>query len=88
MKQTDIVTDDRTALVIKDILQYKLGLEENQVSDHARFSDDLGIDSLDMIEIHMEIEKKFSVKIEDEVAEKLTTVGSLVTYIRNKSSLN
>ena len=88
MKQTEIVTDDRTAMLIKDILQYKLGLEENQVADNARFSDDLGIDSLDMIEIHMEIEKKFSVKIEDEVAEKLTTVGSLVTYIRNKSSLN
>jgi acyl carrier protein len=88
MKQTEIVTDDRTAILIKDILQYKLGLEENQVADHARFSDDLGVDSLDMIEIHMEIEKKFSVRIEDEVAEKLTTVGSLVTYIRNKSSLN
>jgi acyl carrier protein len=88
MKQTEIVTDDRTALAIKDILKYKLGLEENQIADNARFSDDLGIDSLDMIEIHMEIEKRFSVKIEDEVAEKLTTVGSLVTYIRNKSLLN
>ena len=88
MKLTEIVTDDRTAIVIKDILQYKLGLEENQVADHTRFSDDLGIDSLDMIEIHMEIEKKFSVKIEDEVAEKLTTVGSLVTYIRSKSAKN
>ncbi|MDR3714875.1 MAG: acyl carrier protein [Puia sp.] len=66
---------------VKGILIEKLGLEEAAITDQASFSNDLGVDSLDKIETFVELEKQFSIRIPDEDAEKLTTVGSLINYI-------
>ncbi|MDD5529193.1 MAG: acyl carrier protein [bacterium] len=64
----------------------KLGVEETQVVDAARFIDDLGADSLDTVELVMALEEKFSMEIPDDEAEKLTTVGSAIKYIEEKST--
>ncbi len=69
------------ATKVKGILIEKLGLEESAIKDQASFSNDLGVDSLDKIETFVELEKEFSIRIPDEDAEKLTTVGSVINYI-------
>ncbi len=69
------------ATKVKGILIEKLGLEESVIRDQASFSNDLGVDSLDKIETFVELEKEFSIRIPDEEAEKLTTVGSVINYI-------
>ncbi len=69
------------ATKVKGILVDKLGLEESVINEKASFSNDLGIDSLDKIETFVELERVFSIKISDEDAEKLTTVGSVINYI-------
>jgi acyl carrier protein len=69
------------ATKVKGILIEKLGLEESVITDQASFSNDLGVDSLDKIETFVELEKQFSIRIPDEDAEKLTTVGALINYI-------
>jgi len=69
---------------VKKIISEKLGLEEALLQDNAHFKDDLGIDSLDMLELQMELEKEFHISIPDEEAEKLTTVGSLLKYLQEK----
>lgn len=66
---------------VKTIIHEKLGVEESALVDTASFSTDLGLDSLDVLETFMEMEKAFSIKISDEDAEKLTTVGSVIDYI-------
>jgi acyl carrier protein len=71
---------------VKKIVIEKLGVEETQVVDAARFIDDLGADSLDTVELVMALEEKFSMEIPDDEAEKLTTVGSAVKYIESKST--
>ena len=68
----------------KRIIAEKLGLEDPVLLNSMHFKDDLGIDSLDMLELQMELEKEFHVSIPDEDAEKLTTVGALLNYIKNK----
>ena len=78
-----INTDDISS-IIKDVMMYKLGLEESQINAEANLQDDLGIDSLDIVELQMELEKKFGIKISDEEAEKMTTVGSIICCIKNK----
>jgi acyl carrier protein len=78
----DLKKDDDVSFIVKDIIQYKLGLEENQLPETAQFHDDLGVDSLDLIELHMEIEKKFGIKISEEYSENLLTVGSLIKFVR------
>jgi acyl carrier protein len=70
--------------IVKDIILYKLGLDENKLHDEARFQDDLGVDSLDLIELQMEIEKEFGISITDEEAENMTTVGSIIACIQRK----
>jgi acyl carrier protein len=70
--------------IVKDIIVYKLGLEEHQLSEKVDLRDDLGIDSLDLIELQMEIEKKFCIKITEEESEKLSTVGNLIHLVKNK----
>jgi acyl carrier protein len=59
----------------------KLGVEHHQLTTEACFTTDLGLDSLDVLETFMTLEKEFKLKIPDEVAEKLTTVGSVIEYI-------
>ena len=69
------------ATKVRTILHEKLGVEDAALVDTASFSDDLGLDSLDVLETFMALEKEFNLKISDEDAEKLRTVGSVIDYI-------
>ncbi len=66
---------------VKAIIVDKLGVEESEVTNEASFTNDLGADSLDTVELIMEFEKEFSISIPDDQAEKITTVGDAVSYI-------
>ncbi len=66
---------------IKSIMVDKLGVEAACLERRASLSDDLGLDSLDILETFTELEKEFDIKISDEDAERLTTVGSVIDYI-------
>ena len=66
---------------VKAIIVDKLGVEESEVTSEASFTNDLGADSLDTVELIMEFEKEFNIAIPDEQAEKITTVGEAVSYI-------
>jgi acyl carrier protein len=66
---------------VRTIISEKLGVEESALTADASFSDDLGLDSLDVLEAFVEVEKKFGIKIADEEAEKLTCLGAIVDYI-------
>ena len=63
------------------IIVDKLGVEESEVKNEASFTNDLGADSLDTVELIMEFEKEFGISIPDDQAEKITTVGDAVSYI-------
>ncbi len=67
---------------VKAIVVDQLGVDENQVELSAKFVDDLGADSLDLVELIMALEEKFGVEISDEQAEKITTVQEAVNYIQ------
>jgi acyl carrier protein len=69
---------------ITEIIVKKLGVEESQVTDEANFTKDLGADSLDTVELIMELEKEFDLQIEDSDAEKLQTVGDVIKYLNDK----
>lgn len=66
---------------VKAIIVDKLGVEESEVTMEASFTNDLGADSLDTVELIMEFEKEFNISIPDEQAETITTVGQAVAYI-------
>jgi len=66
---------------VKKIIVDKLGVDENEVTAEASFTNDLGADSLDTVELIMEFEKEFNISIPDEQAETITTVGQAVTYL-------
>ena len=66
---------------VKAIIVDKLGVEESEVTNEASYTNDLGADSLDTVELIMEFEKEFDVTIPDDQAEKITTVGDAVSYI-------
>lgn len=68
---------------VKTIIVDKLGVDENEVTMEASFTNDLGADSLDTVELIMEFEKEFSIAIPDDQAEKISTVGEAVSYIEN-----
>jgi acyl carrier protein len=70
---------------VKDIIMNKLGVEASQVTPEASFTNDLGADSLDTVELVMEFEKAFNLQIPDEDAEKISTVGDAITYISGKA---
>lgn len=69
---------------VKRIVVDRLGVEEPQVSLEASFKDDLGADSLDVVELVMELEDEFDLEISDEDAEKISTVGDVVKYIESR----
>ncbi|MBC7426944.1 MAG: acyl carrier protein [Bacteroidia bacterium] len=69
------------AAKVKSIIVDKLGVEESEVTNEASFTNDLGADSLDTVELIMEFEKEFNIAIPDEQAEKIGTVGDAITYI-------
>ena len=66
---------------VKAIIVDKLGVEESEVTPAASFTNDLGADSLDTVELIMEFEKEFAISIPDEEAEKISTVGDAITHI-------
>ncbi|MBR4230433.1 MAG: acyl carrier protein [Bacteroidales bacterium] len=68
---------------VKSIITDKLGVEESQVTPEASFTNDLGADSLDTVELIMELEKEFDLQIPDEEAEKIVTVGDAIAFIEN-----
>jgi acyl carrier protein len=76
-----IATVSKITFQVRTIISEKLGVEESALTADAHFSDDLGLDSLDVLEAFMEVEKKFGIKIADEEAEKLTSLGDVVDYI-------
>jgi acyl carrier protein len=71
---------------VKEIIMNKLGVDEGQVTPAASFTNDLGADSLDTVELVMEFEKAFNLQIPDEDAEKISTVGDAVKYIQGKQA--
>ena len=66
---------------VKAIIVDKLSVEETEVTNEASFTNDLGADSLDTVELIMEFEKEFGISIPDDQAEKITTVGDAISYI-------
>ena len=68
---------------VKAIIVDKLGVDEADVVETASFTNDLGADSLDTVELIMEFEKEFDIQIPDDQAEKISTVGQAVTYIED-----
>lgn len=70
---------------VKQIIVEQLGVDENQVDNTASFVDDLGADSLDIVELIMAFEEAFELDIPDEDAEKITTVKDAIDYIESKA---
>ena len=66
---------------VKKIIVDKLGADESEVTNEASFTNDLGADSLDTVELIMEFEKEFDISIPDEDAEKIQTVGEVIDYL-------
>ncbi|MCK9291992.1 MAG: acyl carrier protein [Bacteroidales bacterium] len=71
---------------IKNIIVDKLGVEPGDILETASFTNDLGADSLDTVELIMEFEKEFNIAIPDDDAEKIATVGDAINYIKEKIS--
>ena len=70
-----------TAEKVKAIIVDKLGVDVSEVTDEASFTNDLGADSLDTVELIMEFEKEFDIQIPDDKAEAIATVGDAITFI-------
>ncbi len=71
---------------ISELIADKLGVESSKINNDAKFVEDLGADSLDTVELIMQLEDEFNLEIPDEEAEKLTTVGLVIDYIKSHSS--
>ncbi len=69
---------------VKEIIMDKLGVDEGQITPEASFTNDLGADSLDTVELIMGFEEEFGVSIPDEDAEKISTVGDAINYLKDK----
>jgi acyl carrier protein len=78
------MADQNVESKVKEIIVSKLGVEDSQITPAASFTNDLGADSLDTVELVMEFEKAFNLQIPDEDAEKIQTVGDAITYITSK----
>ncbi len=76
------VSQDR----VKQIIAEQLGVKKEEVTENAKFVDDLGADSLDTVELVMALEEEFGIEIPDEDAEKMTTVGEAIKYIETKAA--
>ena len=69
---------------VKQVIVNQLGVEDDQVTPEASFVDDLNADSLDMVELVMAFEEEFDIEIPDEDAEKMSTVGDAIAYLKSK----
>ena len=78
------MTKDEIRAKIKKIVVENLGVSEDQVTDDAQFSQDLGADSLDQVELVMSLEEEFGAEIRDEDADSLNTVGDAINYIEKR----
>lgn len=74
-------TEDKVVNIVMD----HLGVERIQVTKDAHFANDLGADSLDIVEVIMDLEKEFDIKIPDKDAESISTVGEAISYIEKNS---
>jgi acyl carrier protein len=68
---------------VKEVLVEQLGIDEGQITEDASFQEDLDADSLDLVELIMELEDQFGIKISDEDAQQIQTIGQAVDYISN-----
>ena len=68
---------------VKEVIVDQLGVEEDIIKNDTSFIDDLGADSLDIVELIMSLEEEFDIQIPDNEAEKISTVGDVVEYIKN-----
>ena len=80
-----MVTNTNVAERATKIIADNLGLDESEITPDARFREDLGVDSLDVIDTIMQLEKNFAVSIPDEIAERVKRVGDLFQYIEKKT---
>jgi acyl carrier protein len=71
---------------VKEIIVEQLGVNESEVKPEAKFVDDLGADSLDLVELVMALEEEYNMEISDEDAEKILTVGDAINYIKSHVS--
>lgn len=78
------MTEEEIVKKVKAIIVDKLGVEESEVTESANFTNDLGADSLDTVELLMEFEKEFGVKIPDEDAAGIATVADAINYVEAK----
>lgn len=78
------MTVDEVRTKVYDIIVSKMGVAREQIKDESKFTDDLGADSLDTVELVMEFENQFQIQIPDEDAEKISTVVNAVNYIVEK----
>jgi acyl carrier protein len=85
-ERRNFMTDKPIEEKVKDIIVEQLGVNPEQVTPTASFIEDLGADSLDIVELVMAFEEEFSVEVPDEDAEKLQTVGDVIKYIEEKAS--
>lgn len=71
---------------VKSIIIDKLGVDESEVVDAANFTNDLGADSLDTVELVMEFEKQFDISIPEDDSDKIATVGDAISYLKSKTA--
>ncbi len=85
-QQPNFMADKPIEEKVKDIIVEQLGVNPEQVTPQASFIEDLGADSLDIVELVMAFEEEFSVEVPDEDAEKLQTVGDVISYIKERAA--
>lgn len=86
LKLKPVIMSQDVESKVKSIIVDKLGVDESEVTAEANFTNDLGADSLDTVELIMEFEKEFDISIPDEDAENIATVGNAVEYLQDKVS--